>query len=57
MEYRPGEKILVKNRDSEDWVFRWYVSDHPFRCKVVTVDTLGVLEEWFKSNSIKNENS
>ena len=52
MEYKSGEKILVRNRDEETWRRRWFVSKHPFKDKVVTVDCTGVLAEWFKSNKL-----
>ncbi len=52
MKYESGEKIVVRDRDDQEWRQQWFVSMHPFRDKVVTVDLSGNLNEWFKSNSI-----
>tara|TARA_R110000765_G_scaffold406048_1_gene502868 strand:+ start:1826 stop:2143 length:318 start_codon:yes stop_codon:yes gene_type:complete len=54
MKYNPGEKILVRDSNEETWRQRWFIANHPFKDKVVTVDCTGVFSEWFKSNSIKD---
>ena len=54
MKHKPGDKILVRNSDEETWRVRWYIADHPFRFKVVVVDCVGELSEWFQSNLFKN---
>jgi len=55
--YRPGEKILVKNHEKDEWRQRWFVAFHPFNTKIVTSNKTQVLASWFKHKKLnQNQN-
>jgi hypothetical protein len=56
MEFKPGEKILVRNGDRDTWRQRWFVAFHPFNNKVITTDITNVQASWFRYKKL-NSNS